>query len=57
MITKKPTVYIFCVFKCNEGYFGDGTCACDGNYGGDACNTCADNRHFGPNCSQGKCYL
>ncbi|XP_053377008.1 stabilin-2-like isoform X2 [Mercenaria mercenaria] len=38
--------------KCDEGYFGKGTCACDGNFGGDACDTCADNKHFGPNCTQ-----
>ncbi|KAH3876243.1 hypothetical protein DPMN_000080 [Dreissena polymorpha] len=39
--------------KCSDGYWSDGSCTCDKNFGGPACDKCFDDRHFGPNCTQG----
>ncbi|XP_052265868.1 stabilin-2-like [Dreissena polymorpha] len=38
--------------KCSDGYWSDGSCTCDKNFGGPACDKCFDDRHFGPNCTQ-----
>ncbi|XP_055972331.1 stabilin-2 isoform X2 [Sorex fumeus] len=37
--------------SCAEGMDGDGSCSCQDRFGGTACETCADDNFFGPNCS------
>ncbi|XP_060050274.1 stabilin-2 isoform X2 [Erinaceus europaeus] len=37
--------------RCAEGLEGDGSCTCQTGFGGTACETCADDNIFGPNCS------
>ncbi|XP_032155422.1 stabilin-2 [Sapajus apella] len=37
--------------SCAEGMEGNGTCSCQKGFGGTACETCADDNLFGPNCS------
>uniref|UniRef100_A0A8C5P065 Stabilin 2 n=1 Tax=Jaculus jaculus TaxID=51337 RepID=A0A8C5P065_JACJA len=36
---------------CDEGMEGNGSCSCQDGFGGTACETCADDNLFGPNCS------
>ncbi|XP_007442938.1 stabilin-1-like, partial [Python bivittatus] len=35
---------------CLDGIQNNGTCICDANYGGYACQDCKDEVHFGPDC-------
>ncbi|KAH0630043.1 hypothetical protein JD844_012626 [Phrynosoma platyrhinos] len=35
---------------CLDGMARNGTCICESNYGGYACQECRDENHFGPNC-------
>ncbi|KAM6468194.1 stabilin-1 isoform 1-T1 [Liasis olivaceus] len=35
---------------CLDGIQNNGTCICDANYGGYACQDCKDEIHFGPDC-------
>ncbi|XP_023383218.1 LOW QUALITY PROTEIN: stabilin-2 [Pteropus vampyrus] len=37
--------------SCAEGMGGNGSCSCQKGFGGTACETCADDNLFGPNCS------
>ncbi|KAM6216453.1 stabilin-2 [Rhynchocyon petersi] len=37
--------------SCAEGMEGDGSCSCQEGFGGTACEACADDNLFGPNCS------
>ncbi|XP_019370885.1 PREDICTED: stabilin-2 isoform X2 [Gavialis gangeticus] len=37
--------------RCSQGINGDGTCACQGGFGGTACETCVGDDLFGPNCT------
>jgi len=47
-------MYHVCVLQCTDGYEGNGTCNCDMQYSGAACEFCRDKNKFGPNCDQGK---
>ncbi|KAM3848234.1 stabilin-1 [Vipera latastei] len=35
---------------CLDGIANNGTCICNANYGGFACQDCKDEKHFGPDC-------
>ncbi|XP_039209832.1 stabilin-1 isoform X1 [Crotalus tigris] len=35
---------------CLDGITNNGTCICNANYGGFACQDCKDEKHFGPDC-------
>ncbi|XP_048212984.1 stabilin-2 isoform X1 [Perognathus longimembris pacificus] len=37
--------------SCDQGMEGNGSCSCQEGFGGTACETCADDNLFGPNCS------
>ncbi|XP_005865310.1 PREDICTED: stabilin-2 [Myotis brandtii] len=37
--------------SCDEGMEGNGSCSCQEGFGGTACETCADDNIFGPNCT------
>ncbi|XP_064631848.1 stabilin-2-like [Lineus longissimus] len=39
---------------CSDGSYGNGTCSCEGRYGGFGCETCAKHYQFGVNCT-GEC--
>ncbi|XP_073940360.1 stabilin-2 [Castor canadensis] len=37
--------------RCAEGMEGNGSCSCQDGFSGTACESCADDNLFGPNCS------
>ncbi|XP_038612836.1 stabilin-2 [Tachyglossus aculeatus] len=37
--------------SCSDGIQGDGSCTCLEGFGGTACETCAEDHLFGPNCT------
>ncbi|XP_073179767.1 stabilin-2 [Lepidochelys kempii] len=37
--------------RCFQGINGDGKCTCQPEFGGTACETCAEDNLFGPNCT------
>jgi len=49
------SLHLYFCSQCQQGLTGNGTCVCDPNFSGKACDRCFDDKHFGPNCTSGMC--
>lgn len=54
MVFKQMLATFFVLQQCVDKISGNGTCICQPNFKGTACEHCQESKSFGPFCNQSK---